>query len=125
MTKKQSKPVCETTGVNAKMLRSAVKCWEKERRKAGLSLEPIRPKSRLLAATLSVSYVASLPPPPAYGTPEYTRCIQFWYQCYMQASYLDNYRNQMAQIQQQITNGEINLTGYLSGYANCIGGFPV
>ena len=101
---------CEITGVNAKFIRKAVAHWKK------FDIDPL--------AKTGTSYVASLPPPPLPGTPEYYRCIQSWYQCYMQASYLDNYRNQMAQLQQQITNGEIMLTGYLEGYAQCIGGFP-
>lgn len=107
---------CETTGVNAALIRKAVAAWKRSQKDIGIPLAKF--KSQL-------SYVGSLPPPPTAGTPEYYRCINDWYRCYMQASYLDNYRNQMAQLQQQITNGEIMLTGYLEGYAQCISGFPV
>jgi hypothetical protein len=124
LTKKQSKPVCETIGVNAMFLRDAIDAWHSVRERTKIGYGLLKTK-RLVKSAMAVSYVASLPPPPVYGTPEYQRCIQYWYQCYMQASYLDSYRVQAAQMQQQITNGEINLTGYLSGYAQCIGGFPV
>ena len=121
-TKKKTQ--CETTGVNAGLLRKAVTRWTKERRAFKLPIDK-QPKKPSAAVRAELSYVASMPPPPLPGTPEYYRCMSNWYQCYMQASYLDGYRTQVAQMQQQITNGEIMLTGYLEGYAQCIGGFPV
>ena len=125
MTTKKPKQ-CETTGINAGLIRKAVKHWGKESKPfviPGVD-EQYAPSMTGVIAAATLSYVGSLPPPPAYGTPEYYRCINDWYRCYMQASYLDQYRVQMAQLQQQITNGEIMLTGYLEGYAQCIGGFP-
>lgn len=120
---KTTKKQCEITGVNAGMYRRAIKHWGRERKRRGLSLEAIAPKSQVMASVVSVSYVASLPPPPS--DPADYHCMTFWYQCYMQASYLDGYRNQVAQIQQQITYGEINLVAYLESYASCLGGIPV
>ena len=104
-TKKQ----CETTGVNDRLYREAVRQWRRE----------AKPKTTMRASTLS--FVGQLPPPP---TSQYYHCMSRWYQCYMQASYLDSYRRQMASIEQQMTYGEINLTAYLESYAACIGGSP-
>jgi len=119
------KKLCETTGVPKAMLRKAIKYWEKERKRFGLTLDSFPPVAKVHVAATELSYVAALPPPPRPGTPEYNRCINYWHMCMMQAQYLDGYRNQVAQINQQITYAEINLTAYLESYASCIGGIFV
>jgi hypothetical protein len=68
--------------------------------------------------------VRSLTDPPAYGTPEYYRCASKWYQAYMQASYLDSYRQQIATLQAQIAQGETLLDAYVSAYDSCLNGYP-
>jgi hypothetical protein len=99
---------CENTGIPAGLLRKAVATWKR------LDIDP--------KAKAAASYVASLPPPPMPNSPEYYRCISRWYQCFMQAQYLDQYYTQIAQLQQQMATGELLLTAYLDSYANCIGG---
>ena len=103
------KKQCEITGVNEGLYRRAVAEWKRE----------TKPKARMRASTMS--FVGQLPPPP---TSQYYHCMSKWYQCYMQASYLDSYRRQMASIEQQMTYGEINLAAHLESYAACIGGSP-
>ena len=114
-TKKQ----CEITGINPALLRKAKKHWEKERKRAGLPLFGVDSEAQQETAFLT-SYVASLPPYPT--DPDDMHCMSNWYSCYMEASYLDTYREMAANIQQQMTYGEINLTAYLDSYAACIGG---
>lgn len=114
---------CERTGVNAKLLKAAVNVWSKERMRSGLPIDR-QPKRPSAAIRSVLSYVASLPPPPMYGSSYYYKCISYWYQCYQQASYLDGYSGQIASLQQAVTNGEIALTAHLESYASCIGGMP-
>lgn len=117
---KTTKKQCEITGVNPALLRKAQRHWRAERKRHSLGYKAL---DTGLLSDGNFGYVASLPPYPTL--PEDLHCMDDWYTCYMQASYLDGYAEQLAQIQQQITAGEINLVAYLESYASCIGGYPV
>ena len=113
---------CEITGVNAAMCRKAVAHWKRERKKAGLPLD--KPDDLELMRGTG-TYVSMIPPPPIPGTDEYYRCMNQWYQCYMQASYLDSYMVQIANLEAQVDQGFLSLQCYIESYATCIGGAMV
>jgi hypothetical protein len=108
---------CEITGINPGLLRKAKQHWRAERKRHSLGYKAL---DAGLLSDGNIGYVASLPPYPT--DPDDLHCMPNWYNCYMEASYLDTYREMDANIQQQMTYGEINLTAYLDSYAACIGG---
>ena len=111
---------CESTGVSEAMFRQQAAEWRKARRKARLPLTG--DCDRMMA--VGDSYVASIPPPPIPGTPDYYRCVGKWSTTFQQAQMLDTYRKMITQMQRQETDGAAILLTLAEAYTNCMTGTP-
>ena len=123
MTRSQTKPTCkcENTGVNEEVIRRQIAEWKKARRKAGLPLTDEPERMRAVGDT----YVATIPPPPISGTPDYYRCISKWSAAFQQAQMLDAYRNMITSLQRNETDGAAGLFTLAQAYVDCLQGTPV
>lgn len=110
------KTKCESTGISEETFLRQVAEWRKARRKAGL---PLTNNSDRMVA-LGDSYVASTPPPPISGTPEYYRCVGRWSTTFQQAKQLDSYRKMITQMQRQETDGAAILVTLAQAYSDCM-----
>jgi hypothetical protein len=108
---KRSKKQCET-GVPLSIIRDAIRGW------AAQQVDADR------YAALPGGYVSKLPAPPASGSPDWTRCIQKWYNAYMQANMMDSWLQQMGTLQGQLNSGEAILTALTAAYTDCMTGTP-
>ena len=111
---------CGNTGVNEEVIRRQIAEWKKARRKAGLPLtdEPER------MGAVGDTYVATIPPPPIPGTPDYYRCISKWSAAFQQAQVLDGYRNMIISLQRTETDGAAVLVTLAQAYVDCLQGTP-